>query len=231
MSSLSEVLERADQFYRERADLSKVRLSLELLREALAQRDDYELLWRMGRAHFFLGQEAKKKSEAGEHHQQGTRACEQAIRLEPARVKGHFWLGVNLALLAQTKTFPFSGYYALRARRELRRAVQIDPRYHGAGPLRVLARLEHKLPAILGGSRRRARLSFEKAIALAPTNTVTRIYYAEMLREEGNTNNARQQLEAILSAPHDPDWSFEIERDQSLAREILSNTEARWKRG
>jgi hypothetical protein len=105
--------------------------------------------------------------------------------------------------------------------RELRQAIQFDSSYHGAGPLRVLARLQHNLPHLLGGGFSRARANYEAAIRLAPENTVTRIYFAELLLESGERDLAREQLEFVLNVSIDPGWAFENERDKRIAKEML----------
>lgn len=217
--TLEEIRALADELYHEREQLDGVRRSLELLRAAGR---DYEALWRTARAHFFLGQEARDKAEAGAHHRAGVDAGMRAVRESQARVEGHFWLGVNLALLAQLGSPLGALRAALEARRELKHAVALNRAYHGAGPLRVLARLESKLPRLLGGGRRRALTRFEEAIELAPSNTVTRIYFAELLLEGGDTQRARAELEIILSLPLDPAWAFEMRRDRKKAEEMMA---------
>jgi tetratricopeptide (TPR) repeat protein len=218
--TLKEITALADKLYGGRENLEGVRRSLELL---VAAAGDYEALWRMSRAHFFLGQEAKDKDEARSHHRAGIDSGRRAARASRQSVEGHFWLGVNLALLAQLEK-PFGAVrHALRAKRALKRAAALDPSYHSAGPLRVLARLEAKLPSLLGGGIKRARPHFEEAIRLSPSNTVTRIYFAEALLECGDTAHAREELETILATPSNVAWAFEIRRDQTRALEIMQN--------
>jgi hypothetical protein len=173
----------------------------------------------MGRALFFLGQEAPDKKSALSHHCRGIVACDRAVLLAPVRVEGHFWLAVNLALAAKLRRLGIRE--ARRALMELRQAVQIDSSYHGAGPLRVLARLQHNLPRLLGGGSSRALANYTAAISLAPENTVTRIYFAELLLESGEQNLAREQFEFVLNVSADPDWEFEIERDKRIATDVL----------
>ena len=67
----------------------------------------------------------------------------------------------------------------------------------------------------------RARANFDNAIALAPANIVTRIYFAEFLSALGENDRARSELEHALNAPLDPYWAFEIARDRRLAKEML----------
>jgi tetratricopeptide (TPR) repeat protein len=217
-----EIIRRADALYAARENAENVRASIRLLEEGDCA-SQYEALWRIARALFFLGQEAEDDEEKRVFHARAAALCKQAARTEPKRVEGHFWLGVNLALLAEVEKPLKALRYALHARRALMRAVQLEPAYHAAGPLRVLARLQHKLPRTFGGGRERARVNFERAIQLEPSNTVTRLYFAELLIEMGDGERARSQLTALLNATPDAGWTFEAARDRQLARRMLDN--------
>jgi hypothetical protein len=136
-------------------------------------------------------------------------------------VEGYFWAGVNLALHAQASK-GLSGLLALlEAKRDLRRACKIAEGYHGAGPLRVLGRLEHKSPKLLGGSLERSASCYDRAIAIAPTNSVTLVYAAELEIDRRDSKKAVALLERVLSLPIDPDWEFENIRDKTLAKSML----------
>jgi TRAP transporter T-component len=219
--ALQQILEDADRLYAARAEIARVSESIELLLEARAT-TDYEIAWRLSRAFFFTGQESHDRETARSLHTRGGASGRAATLARPDNVAGHFWLGVNLALLAQSERLPKSILHAWLALRTLRRAIAIAPAYHGAGPLRVVARLQHKLPAVLGGGVKRAQLNFERALNLAPANTVTRVYFAELLLQIGDVARARHELEQILQAPFADEWAFEIERDRALAREMLA---------
>jgi hypothetical protein len=163
-------------------------------------------------------------SKARAHHAAGARAGSLAARLAKSKVEGHFWAGVNLALRAQVErgwhTLALKLSLALRARSALRRAVRLDASYHGAGPLRVLARLESNLPTPLGGVRRSIE-NFERAVSLAPTNTVTRRYFAELLFRIGRRDETLAHLRAICDVPPGAGWSYETERDKRWAESLL----------
>jgi tetratricopeptide (TPR) repeat protein len=219
--SLEEITNRADALYDERGQMENVRASVTLL-EAGECAGEYEALWRLGRALFFLGQEAQGKELTRHYHARAVPVCQRAARLRPERVEGHFWLGVNLALMAEVEKPLNALRHALGAKRSLVRAAQLDSAYHAAGPLRVLARLQHKLPRLFGGGTARARANFERAIKLAPANTVTRLYFAELLLETADKGRARIELEALLNAPHDSRWAFESARDRKIARKLLN---------
>src|ERR1041384_5281998 len=92
------------------------------------------------RALFCLGQQADSRAAARQLYAAGIGAGERAVALNPERVEGHFWVGVNLGLFAQSGR----SFRALRAlgwaRTELESASRISDSYHDAGPLRVLGR-------------------------------------------------------------------------------------------
>lgn len=214
-----EMIERADELYAARENIESVRTSVTLLRADNAP-ESFDIAWRLSRALFFLGQE--EPAAARELHEEGVTAGKQAVRAEPARVEGHFWLGVNLALRAGVEPRIIAVVTAIRAKHALESAMRIDPVYHGAGPLRVLARLQQELPRLLGGGSPRAQYNYERAITLAPENTVTHLYFGELLLKLGEAEQAQVQLELVRKAAFDPDWAFEIERDQRIASELLA---------
>lgn len=212
---------RADELYNQRARPEAVRESVMILSGARGGSNLYEVQWRLSRAMFFLGQQAESKKEKLQLHSSAGDAGALAVSLNPARVEGHFWTGVNLALYAESARPPKGIRAILRARSELKRAAEISESYHGAGPLRVLGRLEHKAPRILGGNRERSRARFDRALSIAPFNTVTLLYAAELALDEGDGQRAAGLLERIITSPADPEWEFEASRDRETARGML----------
>jgi tetratricopeptide (TPR) repeat protein len=219
--SLDDLAQQADKLYAARSeDCVQIERSIELLKTAPLP--TYELFWRLSRSYFFLGQQTESRDPAIEIHFLGLGAGRNATKLRGDGVEGYFWLGVNLALLAERKSSFAAFGAAIRAYRVLNRAINLDRTYHGAGPLRVFARLQHKLPQVLSGGTAAAVRNYEEALAIDPNNTVTRIYFADLLLESGRIEEAKDQLEEILRVPANPDWSFEINRDRKLASELLA---------
>ena len=219
--NLLAVVGRADELYHERAEPGAVRESVMVLSGAHGGTDRYEVQWRLARALFFLGQQAASRDSGRQLYAAGIGAGERAVALNDDRVEGHFWVGVNLALFAETNG-GIRGVRALRrARLELKRAIQIDERYNGAGPLRVLGRLNHKAPRILGGNRKRSRELLDRALAIAPSNSVTLTYSAELAIERGEGHRASALLRQLIDSPIEAEWEFENNRDRELARSLL----------
>ena len=211
---------RADELYQQRARPEAVRESVMVLSGARGGSNLYEVQWRLARAMFFLGQQAESPGEKRQLHSSAADAGARAVTLNPERVEGHFWAGVNLALYAECARAPRGIRAVLRARSELNRAIDIAEGYHGAGPLRVLARLEHKAPRLLGGDRKQSRAHFDRAIAIA-RNSVTLLYAAELALDEDERERAADLLEEIIASPGEPEWEFETARDRQIARSLL----------
>jgi hypothetical protein len=217
---LADVIKLADEVYRQRVELSR---SSSSQREAwereikllARQIDSYELEWRLSRLLFVEGERDSRSYYEGAVH--GRRS----IKLGSSAVEGYFWAGVNLALYAQARQGLRAVFALLEAKRDLKRASQIAEGYHGAGPLRVLGRLAHKSPRVLGGNAERSRICYERALEIAPTNSVTLVYAAELEIDCRNPKKAAGLLERLMRLPIDPDWEFENIRDKNLARSLL----------
>lgn len=220
-ADLLAVVGRADELYHRRAEPGAVRESVMVLSGAHGGSDRYEIQWRLARALFFLGQQAGSRDSGRQLFAAGIAAGERAVALNDDRVEGHFWVGVNLALFAEANG-GIRGLRALRwARLELKKAIRIDERYHAAGPLRVLGRITQKAPRLLGGSLERGRVLLDRALAIAPLNSVTLTYAAELAIENGDLEHASNLLKRIIDSPTDEEWEFEQSRDRKLARFLL----------
>jgi tetratricopeptide (TPR) repeat protein len=216
------IVARADELYRQRARPGVVRESVMVLSGAKRAEERYELQWRLARALFFLGQEARNRADRAQLHHSAIAPGERSISLSHDRVEGHFWTGVNLALFAEARRGLRGARALLWARSELKLAIELREGYHDAGPLRVLGRLEHRAPWILGGNRRTSRDLFDRALEIAPSNSVTLVYAAELAISTGDRERARSLLEGVLELKIDPEWEFEIQRDKALARDLLA---------
>ncbi|HEY6328581.1 MAG TPA: TRAP transporter TatT component family protein [Blastocatellia bacterium] len=215
----AEAAARLDEIYRRRAASRPSPAIVNKLASLPFADDSYDVQWRLARAMFILGEQAREYFGCGIKHGR------QAVTLNGSRVEGHFWLGVNQALCAEQDRGPRAAILVIKARTHLRRAVLISESYHGAGPLRVLARLDHKAPRLLGGNRKRSRAYYERALAIAPKNSVTRLYAAELAIDDHDLPKAACLLREIVRLPIDPEWEGENERDKLLARSLLATIE------
>jgi tetratricopeptide (TPR) repeat protein len=220
-----------DSLWRDRHLPDTLRKALEQLDEAVQiaratalppNEDDllYQLLWRRARASHFqalLAADEKQPAQALAHYEAGAAAAAEAVRMRDLRVEGHFWLGANAAEAANRRGALASLGALRKTSHHIERAMTIDEAYHFAGPLRVWGRITHLKPLLLGGSIERAIDIYRRALQLAPANSTTNLYYAEVLLADQQRPLARQVLHTILNAPVDPDWRWEQTRDRELA--------------
>jgi hypothetical protein len=221
-SSLSELVRRADDYYLGRYDVENVIRAIQLLREAVKENaQDYNAWWRLSKFYCFLARQNQGR-ERRAFLDLGVEAGNRAVKLAPARVEGHFWLGANLGLTAEERGM-IKGLFLLdRIREEMETVVRLDPDYEQAAGWRVLGRLYYRAPFFKGGDKRRSVQLLEKCLTLYPDNSLTMLYLADSYLAVGLRNEAQQQLEMILALCPDPNYGPELKENQTQARVLLT---------
>ncbi len=164
---------------------------------------------------------AAAREAARLHFAAGASEAFEAARLQPNRVEGHFWAGVN-SIEASRLAGTIAAARALpQASRHIERSARIDETYHFAAPLRVSGRITHLRPMILGGNLDAAVYLLRRALQIAPQNSTTLLYLAQALRADRQPAEARSVLRQLVEAPIDPDWRWEQERDKAIAHTLL----------
>lgn len=181
----------------------------------------YPLLWRWARLSHFRAMQAGDNTDALRHYEAGAEEAHKALTLQPNRVEGHFWYGVNFIEAARRRGWMAVARALPVANRHLERAVAIDEEYNFAGPLRVWGKLTHQKPLLMGGSLDRALDIYRRALQVAPHNSTTLLYYAEALIADQQRPKAREALRQIIDDPDDIAWLWEQARDRQLAVALL----------
>ncbi len=184
----------------------------------------FEAHWRLARAYHFramqrLGNDGSEAAKIALRH--GHESAKWAYSLEPKRVEGHFWMAVcgieKVRLCGKLSTVLAIG----GAKRRLQTALGLDEAFHFAGSHRVLGRIFHLTPRVLGGNDEKAEIHFRRALEIAD-NSTTRLYFGEFLLSRGDSDGADAQFKAIIAAPRDEDWVWEQARDRASARAHLN---------
>jgi tetratricopeptide (TPR) repeat protein len=215
-----------DEQWRERHDAPQFAAYEAALDKALYEQKtpDFATLWRWARmAHFRAMQSLQNddKAAARRHYAAGAQEAAAALRLQPNRVEGLFWHGVN-TIEAARLSGKFNAMRVLsQATKEMEHAAQAQEEFHFAGPLRVLGRITHKKPLLLGGDINKAVAFFRRGLQIFPQNSTTQLYLAEALLDDQQLREARSVLTGIIEAAPDPDWRWEQARDKVLAQALL----------
>lgn len=128
-----------------------------------------EVAWNFGRACFDMSTLQKDPSAEARYAQEGIDATQAALTLAPNSAPAHYYLGMDLGQLADTKR-NFSAFKMVKdMEREFSAAHALDKHFDFGGPSRNLGLLYRDAPTIISiGSRTKARQYLEEAVELAP---------------------------------------------------------------
>jgi TRAP transporter T-component len=218
----AELLQQADKSYADREDLARVREGLELLRRARAvEYNNFEVAWRSARLNYTLGDKTTDAAEREKAFREGIEAGETAVKVEPERVEGHFWLGANQGGYAQSRG-PIYGLAAAEGlRREMETVLKLDEGFQGGSAFMVLGRLDLELPSMLGGDSKRAIETLERGMKYGDQNALYRLRLAEAYVRNKRMNDAREQINFILNMTPHPAFVPEHKEAAAKARELL----------
>ncbi len=204
--------------------LGQAQQALAFYEAALAgvPRDEEPLLTRLARVCFILGDMAPETLRE-DYYDQGLKYAERLLREQPGGVAGHYWKAMNEAGLADTGG-------KLRGRKllpdimdELRRSLALDEAYDHAGAHRVLGRIYYEAPRppFSVGDLQKSLTHLTAAVRLAPDTSTNHLYLAETLMRLGETTQARQELERVLTSSHHAVQPGGLAEDRREARRLL----------
>lgn len=156
------------------------------------------LAWQLARACFDRAEGITSRPVRSALAKEGVEACRVALKESPANAACHYYLGLNLGILAQTQ--PLRALGLIREMESQWQACQLlDPGFDHAGADRSLGMLYAECPpAPLGvGSRSKARFHLARAVQLAPDHPENRILWIEFLIERGEKAMAAEEFKAL----------------------------------
>jgi tetratricopeptide (TPR) repeat protein len=179
----------------------------------------YEAAWKLAKAYWYQG-----NFSAGNKlpfFEKGIEAARKAVEIAPDRCEGHFWLGINLAVSAESGGVFRALGMVDEVKAEIQKAMDITENCECGGPQRVLGKLHARLPFFKGGSKTKAVEFLKKSLQLCPQDTQSRIFLAEIYIDEGKNSYARQMLRQVLAQQPDPDWIPETKQNKIVAEKML----------
>lgn len=214
-----------DALYRDRATLASATRAATIWSERLvASPKDFVSAWKVARARYWLGTSGLPERERKAALEAGVAAARSAIAIDGARPDGHFWLAANMGALAESFGLRQGLKYRSAIRESLERVLAIDPAFLQGSADRALGRWYHKVPGMFGGDEKKSEQHLRKALTYNPNSVITRLFLAETLIELGRRPEARQELEAAISAPDDPEWAPEDRVFRAQAKALLART-------
>lgn len=218
-------LAEADTLYEGRADMAKARVAVAALRQAqVADYGNYDVAWKLARAAFFVGDHTKDEEESDDMFRQGIEAGQAAVKLQPDKAEGHFWLGANYGGSASHSTLA-SLASVQDIRREMEAVIKIDESYQGGSAYLGLGRLYLQAPRVLGGDTKKAIEYLEKGLRFGTRNSLLRYHLAEAYAADGRNAEARKQIEALMAITPDPKFAAEHNDAVTKAKKLQEKLE------
>jgi tetratricopeptide (TPR) repeat protein len=221
------LIERGDKFYGKRGlGRQWCVKAVECYEKALAlDTKSVAASWKMSRACYWLGVHTEGDDEKLAIYKKGIDVAKRAISLDPKSVESHFWLGVSYGKYGETKGVTNSVALIDPIKKEMQTVIELDEKFEGGGPHRVLGRLYHKVPGVLGGSTEKAIEHLEKAVAIDKSRLLNHLFLAEVYIAEKKVKKAKEHLQFIVDAPVEPDRAPENAEEKAQAKELLKGLE------
>jgi tetratricopeptide (TPR) repeat protein len=138
----------------------------------------------------------------------GIEAGKAAVKLQPTKPEGHFWLGANYGGDAQRSTLA-SLASVNDIKGEMETVIKIDEKFQGGSAYLGLGRLYLKAPKVLGGDTAKAIEYLKKGLTISASNSLMKYYLAEAYESENREGEAKKLLDDILSQAPDPQYVAE----------------------
>lgn len=212
----------ADQLYAGRADVPSARRAAATWTEELARNPQaFEAAWKLARADYWLGGHAAEHEQRA-FHEGGIDAAKKAIGIHPDRPEGHFWMAANMGALAES----FGVRQGLKYRKPIKDALEtvlrIDPGFQQGSADRALGRWYFKVPGLFGGSDRESEAHLRASLKYNPASTASHFFLAELFLDNGRKNEGRAELQKVIDAPLDPNWTPEDQEFKVKAKNRLA---------
>lgn len=212
-----------DALYRDRTVLASATRAADIWsRRLAADAGDFESAWKLARAQYWLGTNGLPEAGRKPALEAGIAAGRAAIRIEPKRPEGHFWVAASMGALAESFGLRQGLKYRGAIRDELETVLALDPAFQRGSADRALGRWYYKVPGLFGGDKNKSAAHLRKALAYDPQSVITHLFLAETLIALGQKGEARQELEAALAAPEDAEWAPEDRVFREQAKRLLA---------
>ena len=210
--------------YADRANLSSARRAAESWRAELAGggAGAFAAAWKLARADYWLGGHAPE-AERRKWYEEGIDAGRKGAALQPNRPEGYFWMAANMGALAES----FGLRQGIKYRKPIKEALltvqRLDPAFQQGSADRALGRWYYKVPGLFGGSHKLSEQHLRASLRYNEHSTASHFFLAELFLDDGRKAEARVELQKILDAPLDPDWSPEDREFKEQAQRLLAS--------
>jgi len=220
--SAADDIAQAQQLYAQRDDLMKLRQGIVSLRQATTKDPgNYDAAWQLAKFNYYLATHTQDSQERDKAFRDGITAGKAAVQLQNGKPDGHFWLGANYGGAAQHSAIQgLSSFDDIR--NEMQTVLRLDESYQNGSAYMVLGLLYLNAPGIVGGDPKKAVHLVEKGLQFGgEPNAFLHLHLAEAYLKVGRNEDARKQLNTILSMNPDQNYLPEYKEASNDAHKLL----------
>ncbi|MFH1808658.1 MAG: TRAP transporter TatT component family protein [Pseudomonadota bacterium] len=253
-TALQSLHDQAEAAWQAREDTAKLREAIALYEQVLTKKsDDRELLTRLARAYYFLGNgHLTEKDEVLAAFDRGARYGEQAMALNTEFKKavaggadddealkhltkddvgGLYWAYSNLGKWSVLMGFTTVLKYKNKLKRFIDRVTELDPSFFYGAADRGQGAFYAKAPDFAGGDLDKAKTHFTRSLNIAPDYLGTKVLIAEYWATKKQDKDMYQKLlkEVLEADPASlPDIVPEQKAEQKNAQKLLDEMDDRF---
>ncbi len=218
---VEEIIKKGDECYWERENQDKAKEAKRYYEEAIKlDSNNYEAYWRLAKVIYFLASKLPKK-EKEKFLGEGIEVAQKAVRLQPHRAEGHFWLASLLGAYAGVKGMKGFSYLA-EIKKEFNLALKYDSTVEEGSAFTALGRIYYQLPSFLGGSLEKSLDYLLRAKRISPNNPYTKLYLADTYFSLKRKAEAKRELEELIKMAEEKKWLPEIRELKVKAKENIN---------
>ncbi|MCS7250376.1 MAG: tetratricopeptide repeat protein [candidate division WOR-3 bacterium] len=218
--SVSELIKKGDECYLERENQNKAKEAKRYYEEAIRlDSNNYEGYWRLAKVIYFLVDGLPKK-ERIKLLKEGIEIARKAVKLQPNRAEGHFWLASLLGVYVKEKGIK-SFSFIEEIKKEFNLALKYDSTIEDGGAYTALGRLYYQLPSFAGGSLKKSLEYLLRAKRISPNNPYTKLYLADTYLSLKRKEEAKRELEELIKMEEEKRWLPEIKKLKEIAKKKI----------
>ena len=203
----------------------QLRRGIVSLRQAVTKDPaNYDAAWKLAKFNYYLATHTEDATERDTAFRDGITAGKTAVQLQNEKPDGHFWLGANYGGAAEQSSI--QGLATVNdIRQEMETVLRLNEGYQDGSAYMVLGLVYLNAPSIVGGDPKKAVEEMEKGLRFGEPNAFLHLHLAEAYKKVGRNDDARKELNKILSMTPDPNYLPEYKQASNDARKLLDQIE------
>lgn len=181
---------------------------------------NYDAAWKLSKFNYYLATHTDDSKERDDAFKAGIEAGKAAVQLQNEKPDGHFWLGANYGGAAEQSAI--QGLATVNdIRNEMQTVLRLDEGYQNGSAYMVLGLVYLNAPSIVGGDPKQAVATMEKGLRFGDPNAFLHLHLAEAYHKVGRNDDARKEINKIVSMTPDPNYMPEYKEASADAQKLL----------